>query len=277
MNAHELITFCRDPLEPAGRIRRLDRSECLTLIQAIGDTPKTVIAAHQLSHGLCEAYIEQGSVRHDAVVLRPSRPSEELVAFGEDAASLGRVLRGLSGWTCVCAEEEIARRLGPILEADLSCPIRYLEDIYHTLERPVVAGSCASVRLLTGKDLDLLEAAPADLRGACEGFGTFDRLLEAGAIAGAVIDGELAAVASTWAVSEKYADLTVVTAASRRNRGQATACASLVAAVIQRSGRVPVWSTGEDNVASQRVARKLGFEEVSRRTYVILAEDNAPR
>jgi len=41
---------------------------------------------------------------------------------------------------------------------------------------------------------------------------------------------------------------------------------------------VPVWSTGEDNVASLRVARKLGFEEVGRRTYVILiAESDDPR
>jgi RimJ/RimL family protein N-acetyltransferase len=167
-------------------------------------------------------------------------------------------------------EDGTACRLGPILEADLGRPIRYLMDIYHTLDRPVVVVSHPSVRYLTGEDFDLLNTAPPDIRGACLGIGTFERLFEAGIIAGVVVGGELVAVASTWAVSERYADLSVVTAGPWRGRGLATACASLVAAVIQRSGRVPVWSTGEDNVASLRVARKLGFEEVGRRTYVIV-------
>jgi predicted GNAT family acetyltransferase len=88
----------------------------------------------------------------------------------------------------------------------------------------------------------------------------------------------LVAVASTWAVSEKYADISVVTAAPWRGRGLATASAGLIATGIQRSGRVPVWSTGEHNVASLRVARKLGFEEVGRLTYVdVIAVEHDPR
>jgi hypothetical protein len=253
----------------------LESSECEALIQVLGDTPETVIAVHQLRHGLCEAYAEAGSGRHDAVVLRPSRPSDELMGFGPDVESLGRVLRGLPGWSCVSAEDGTARRLGPILEADLGRPVRYLMDIYHTLDRPIVVGSHPWVRYLTEEYLDLLTAAPPDIRGACLGFGTFEGLLERGSVAGAVADGELVAVASTWAVSERYADLSVVTAGPWRGRGLATECAGLVAAGIRRSGRVPVWSTGEDNVASLRVARKLGFEEVGRRTYVNpIAEGN---
>jgi hypothetical protein len=253
---------------PSDQVRRLDRSECEALIAALGDTPETVISVHQLRHGLCEAYVEAGAGRHDAVILRPSRPSDELVGSGTNAESLWRVLRGLSGWSCVSVEDGIARRLGPLLEAQLGRPVRYIQDIYHTLQRPTVVGSHPSVRYLTGEDLDLLRTAPIDIKGACLGFGTFERLLDAGVVAGAVIDGELVAVASTWAVSEKYADLSVVTAGPWRGRGLVTACAGRVVADIRRSGRVPVWSTGEDNLASLRVARKLGFQEVSRRTYL---------
>src|SRR6516162_2447727 len=115
------------------QVRRLDPSECEALIRALGDTPEAVIAVHQLRHSLCQAYAEAGSSRHDAVVLRPSRPSDELMGFGRDVESLGRVLRGLPDWSCVCVEDGIARRLGPILEADLGRPIRYIMDIYHTL------------------------------------------------------------------------------------------------------------------------------------------------
>jgi hypothetical protein len=261
----------------SAQVRRLDPPECEALIRALGDTPETAIAIHQLHHNLCEGYAEAGADHHDAVILRPSRPSDELDGFGTDADSLCRVLQGLDRWSCVSVEDRIARRLGPILEAQLGRPVRYIMDIYHTLERPVVVVSHPSVRRLTGQDLELLEAAPPDIREACLGFGTFERLLDAGIVAGAVVGGGLVAVASTWAVSEKYADLAVVTARPWRERGLATACAGLVAGGIQRSGRVPVWSTGEDNVASLRVARKLGFQEVGRRTYInIIAEDNEP-
>ena len=155
---------------------------------------------------------------------------------------------------------------------------RVPQDYVFILDRLIVAGSHPSVRCLTGEDLGLLTAAPLDIRGACLGFGTLERLLQAGIVAGAVIDDELVAVASTWAVSEKYADLSVVTAGPWRGRGLVTACAGLVVVDIRRTGRVPVWSTGEDNMASLRVARKLGFEEVGRRTYVdIIAEGDDPR
>ena len=151
-------------------------------------------------------------------------------------------------------------------------------DIYHTLDRPVMAASHPFVRYLTGGDLSLLTAAPLDVQGACLGFGTLERLLEDGVVAGAVVDGELVAVGSTWAVSKLYADLAVVTLDARRGRGLATACAGLVAAAIRRSDRVPVWSTGENNVASLRVARKLGFKEGGRRTYVnVVPGRTAPR
>ena len=262
----------------SAQVRRLDQTQCEALIAALGDTPETVIAVHQLRHGLCDAYAEAGVGGYDAVVLRPSLPSDELVGFGTDDGSLCRVLRVLSGWSCVCVENGIAHRLGPIVEGRLGRPVRYVMDIYHTLERPAVTVSHPSVRSLTGEDLDLLTTALPDIRGACLGFGTVERLLEAGAVAGAVVDGELVAVASTWAMSEKYADISVVTAGPWWGRGLATASAGLVATGIRRSGRMPVWSTGENNMASLRVARKLGFEEVGRRTYVdVIAVGDDPR
>ena len=54
-----------------------------------------------------------------------------------------------------------------------------------------------------------------------------------------------------------------------RGRGFATAAACLVSQAVQAVGLTPVWSTGEDNYASQRIAEKLGFTQIVRRTYVI--------
>jgi predicted GNAT family acetyltransferase len=61
----------------------------------------------------------------------------------------------------------------------------------------------------------------------------------------------------------------VTTLPEWRGRGLSTAAAALVATVIQDAGRTPVWSTGEGNAASRRVAEKLGFREVARRAYLI--------
>ena len=49
--------------------------------------------------------------------------------------------------------------------------------------------------------------------------------------------------------------------------------------VSQAAGQMPVWGTSIDNIASQKVAAKLGFRKVSRRVYVCLDETecSAPR
>ena len=84
-----------------------------------------------------------------------------------------------------------------------------------------------------------------------------------------MVDGRIVGTAQTSAITARYADIGVSTDERWRERGFATAAASIVARRVQETGRTPVWSCGEDNMASLRVARKLGFEEVSRLTYVI--------
>jgi predicted GNAT family acetyltransferase len=69
--------------------------------------------------------------------------------------------------------------------------------------------------------------------------------------------------------------MAVYTREEFRNRGLATATAALVARRVQQAGQTPVWSAGEHNVASLRVARTLHFVQVSRRTYVV-PENRSP-
>ena len=88
-------------------------------------------------------------------------------------------------------------------------------------------------------------------------------------MAGAIVEGRLVAIAHTSAITQKHADIGVYTVEAHRRQGLSTACAGLVAAAVQETGRTPTWSTGEDNWASLRVAEKLGLREVGRRVYVI--------
>src|SRR5699024_10046431 len=93
--------------------------------------------------------------------------------------------------------------------------------------------------------------------------------------AAAVIEGELVSVAHTFAWSPLYVDLGVTTHEQFRGQGMATAAAAIVAAEVQKRGKVPVWSTGVDNLPSMQVAHKLGFRETSRRLYLIPVEEQS--
>jgi len=154
------------------------------------------------------------------------------------------------------------------MEARTGSRVRYYGDIYHVLKGPAARLRSEAARLLTPDDLELVDAAPVEVRGG--GWGSTREMLEEGVVAGAVVKGALAAIAFTHARSAGYADVAVNTLEGWRGCGFATAAASLLARRLQEVGQVPVWSTGEDNRASLRIAHKLGFAPVERRTYVIL-------
>ena len=160
-----------------------------------------------------------------------------------------------------------AASLGALIEADTGTSVRYYGDVYHALLEPVHPYPNAAVRLLTSEDVKHLAEAPIEVQG--NGYETHEAMLTEGLAAGAVVDSNIVAIAHTYAETDLHADIGISTVETWRKNGFATAAASLVAQAIQAKGKVPVWSCGETNIASLRVAQKLGFTEVSRRTYVI--------
>ena len=247
----------------------LDAPGCDVLADRLGETPETTIPVHMLRRRLCSAYVVSEADGQEAVVLRSKLLPEEPLAYGSDIEAIWSILRDLPGWSCINVEAQIASQLSPLMQADLGRVVRHVEDIYFTLDRPTATFVHPFARSLTRDDLSLLEGSPADVQEMALGFGTLEGLLAEGIATGAVVDGDLVALACTTAQTERHADVGVVTMQEWRGQGLATACAALVADGIHRSGRVPVWSTGEDNLASLRVARKLGFGEVGRRLYLV--------
>lgn len=246
---------------------KLTPQECLALSDVLGDTPMTVIPAARLKHAVCDAYIA-GTLPDitAALIFDPFCPDEPC-GFGTDADALWQLLKATDGWSCINVNTSCATSLGALIEAETGKSIRYYGDVYHALLKPVHYYPNEAVRLLTPEDVTRLVKAPTEVQG--NGYKTHAAMVTDGIAAGAVVDNNIVAIAHTYAENNLHTDIGVSTIETWREKGFATAAASLVAQEIQARGKVPVWSCGEDNIASLSVAQKLGFTEVGRRTYVI--------
>ena len=243
----------------------LDPDEVRRLAENIDEIPETVIPLHLMMQGTCEVYSVGGPGTSSASIVQGDNLREEPFGIGNDPDGLWALLRNLDDWKVVDVSPTVAPKLGAIIREATGKRAWYYDDVYHAMTRPAPTIGHPAVREFTRADMGLLQAAGVD--GA--GFrGGLLAMIEQGTIAGAVVDGRIVATAQTAAITARYADIGVATGECWRGRGFATAAASIVARRIQETGRTPVWSCGEDNMASLRVARKLGFKEVSRLTYV---------
>lgn len=239
-----------------------------TLAETLPDTPETVISLHTLRRGLCTAHIVGTVENYTALVIDSSEVPGEPSCYGDAPDAIWQILRDLPGWFAANMRENVAEAVGAYVETEWGDAVVYYGDPHFILRKPAPRFSDPGVRLLTPDDLVLLETASDAVRGA--GFGSIHTMLEDGIVAAAVVDNAVVAIAHTSAMTELHADIGVATLEPFRGRGYATTAAALVASAIQASGRTPVWSCGEANHASLRVAAKLGFEPALRRVYVVV-------
>lgn len=237
------------------------------LADTLGDKPETVIPVHCLRHGLCKAHLAGDPDDFKAAVIQVDPLPDEPDGFGDDPHLIWHLLKELTGWTCVFIHGDCASELAHLITQETGVPARLYGGPYFALTKSVAIFRHNDVRSLAKEDINLLKSAPEQLRGA--GFESTEALLADGIVACAVIDGEIVAIAHVAAFTDRHAEIGVHTNKEHRCRGYSTAAASIVAGEIQEAGRIPVWSTGEDNIPSLRVAEKLGFQEVSRKFYVI--------
>ena len=240
------------------------------LADALGDTPETVIPVHFLRRGLADAWVVGTAPRFDGVIVQAHLLQQEPWCFGRDPSAIWGLLRTPNDWNRQIISPNVpadmASQLATFIKQDADVQCRQYRDVYHTLCGRVNEFTVPEVRLLGLEDEGLLAAYrsnPSDM-----GFATFEDLLTDGAAAGAVVGGGLVALAHTNAMTARYGDIGVATDEPWRGKGFASSAASIVARRIQEQGRTPVWSAGESNAASLRVAAKLGFVEVSRRVYL---------
>jgi GNAT superfamily N-acetyltransferase len=257
--------------DASGRMVELDHTGMLELRTAIGEVPETLMSLEQLRRGLCRAYVRGSTGHPEAAAVLPTAFPGDVSVFGNKAEATFALLCQLDHWEAADVAVEQARPVAEWLGWATRRKVMFSREHFFTLEQPAPTLPHPTVRMLGEADLPLLEAATEPLGMGDWRFGSAAALLAEGIAAGAVISGELVAVAFTAAAGERYVDVGIVTREDARGQGLATAAAALVCAEIQAGGRTPVWGTSAENDASRRVTAKLGFLEVSQRVYLNLA------
>jgi RimJ/RimL family protein N-acetyltransferase len=233
------------------------------------ENPETVVSIHVLTGGDCNVYMSSDQHLKSVAVLQPKELPSEPTGFGSDANALWQELTQVQGWQCILVDKEVALPLGKIISSRLKTPVSFLDDIYHIPRGQVLPFENESVRRLVLEDLTLLQALPPEAQPI--GFwGDLQTSLTEGLVAGAIVEGKVVATSFVAARGQRYVDIGVYVLGNDRRRGLATAAASLVARSVQSDELIPVWGCGSHNLPSLKLARKLGFIEVSKRTYVIL-------
>ncbi|NUO82642.1 GNAT family N-acetyltransferase [candidate division KSB1 bacterium] len=115
------------------------------------------------------------------------------------------------------------------------------------------------VRRLSAHDAHHLWGISPDNFWISKTWGGPNGLAASGRGWGAFWDNHLASVACTFYLGEKYEDIGVVTEPQFRGGGLSTTCAAALCEDILARGHQPSWTTSPDNLASIRVAEKLGF------------------
>lgn len=231
----------------------------------LADVPEHCIARHALLSGRGPAYVVGEPGRFDALVIDPSITAGELLAFG-NAEAIARVVRELRDWCCVEVSPVIADQLEPLLCRDMRLPIRRTRDLYFTLTGDIPQAGKLDVRLLTPADADDYARSTASY---CSDPANAHRNVIEGPVVAAFIDGRVVAAVEANARTQRYANFNVRTLPEYRGRGLATAVSAVAAFAVRSMGLTPLWSCSDQNVASQRVAQKLGFTPVAHCVYLI--------
>ncbi|MFN8487596.1 MAG: GNAT family N-acetyltransferase [Caldilineaceae bacterium] len=116
-----------------------------------------------------------------------------------------------------------------------------------------------TIRRLDPSDTQALQNLSAESSWISNPWGGPAGLAMSGYAWGAFNGARLVAVANSFFLGDRYEEVGVVTEPEFRGLGLSGACAGALCEEIQARGRIPSWGTSPDNLASIRVAEKLGF------------------
>jgi RimJ/RimL family protein N-acetyltransferase len=128
--------------------------------------------------------------------------------------------------------------------------------------RPISTPAGAEIRRLEEADAPALAGLSPESAWVTKTWGGPVGAAKSAGAWGAFVQGKLASIACPFFAGIQYEDLGVATESAYRGQGLSAACTyALIQEVLGRGKRVS-WNTSTDNIASIRVAEKLGFRFV---------------
>jgi GNAT superfamily N-acetyltransferase len=247
----------------------LKTEELEIFIAALDEKPEHTVSIHQLRNDLAQAWVLGKPDDFQAAIVRWSGLPEYPLAFGEDATAIWHILRTLQNWEQIQISQTVAPQLSAVMQAELNTPIAQSNLLYFTQKAPLTIpphDESVTIRILTESDIDIVKATPMDAQPLI--LKTLEATLRDEVVAGTIVDDRLIGFSESRA-ADKHVELGVHVDEDWRKRGIASAMAGLLIQHFQATNLKIIWATDEDNLASRRVAAKLGFQEFSRRVFLI--------
>jgi GNAT superfamily N-acetyltransferase len=247
-------------------MRHIPAAQRRALSEWIEERPDTVLAIHALSSATGRVWLEGTPNAPRAALVESALVPAELQGFG-DPDGLLELLERADRWHCIEVDGVTAA----------SMRTRFVQrwgdapdviDVIHVLDGAAPDITHPLVRPLHRSELGELAVADSDpsLFPAAE-------FAQAAATAGrlhvAIDDGQIVGHGSSFAAGERYADVGVAVHPAYRRQRIASAAAAQTCRQLATDGLLPVWAAGSHNTASLRTAAGLGFQEVSRLTYLV--------
>lgn len=213
------------------------------------ERPGPLIGMHVINTGNGACWVDRWPAPRAVLATTADNVTLAGAAEAFHAAELRSRVRGY-----IEAPENFARLLALVC-ADCKPWPRVIFELRHNLKQK----TSPAVRRLTSADAHHLWALGYENSWISKTWGGPFGLAASGYAFGAFINERLTAVACTFYLGAHYEDIGVVTEREFQGRGLSTACAAALCEDIIARGHIPSWSTSTDNLASIRVAEKLGF------------------
>lgn len=234
----------------------LDPAAYPQVIQLIGDSPHTVIPLHFVLRRECEVFVDDPKALRNLVIR-----TEMAFVYGQDGRALEPLIAHSGLGKMMWTSAELAQTVKTVAEKTLGVRLKHahIEQKSATVAPAPPDTPGHEVRRMDTGDLDALNSAPEEIQWTRHPWGSWDRVLAEGIVVGALHQGQIVSLATTFGRSQAHDDIGVATASEHQTKGLCTACGARIMAEILALGRTPVWTVDVANKASFRVSEKLGF------------------
>lgn len=239
------------------------------LMEALGENTRTVIPFHFLEQQRARVWADE---QYANVAIQTDAVGRMVFLFGDDVAWQAEVLADLGRLRLYWCPTETVQRLLKVVESQHEADCILEPDIQRTVTEHVkiAAPEGADIRRLTSEDLPAIGACSSELKWLCDGWGSWEQVIESAILIGAMAEGRMVSVALTFARAAQLDDIGIATEAAYQRRGLSSACASMLVKEMLVAGRTPVWTVFRSNTPSVRISDKLGF--VTRTECTVICE-----